>query len=211
MKMNNNIKFNEENAVDFELLRIEKLIEEREAYEKAFLSLEPQADELEYRISQYEQEIETKNFQRLRQDFEEVLSDPFDFEDRQNLLRDVMLIKEHLEYESSDNIIVDDFFASNDIYDFQIEAREEEEFIKQNGYDYDFKYEPEDYGDYVYDPYEEEMFWHLHYLRESQLERPKCSCAYMDYMPHDDGMCDYMDCYDYPEGPEENLNGIRFY
>ena len=211
MKMNNNIKFNEENAVDFELLRIEKLIEEREAYEKAFLSLEPQSDEFEYRISQYEREIETKNLQCLRQDFEEILSDPFDFEDRQNLLRDAMLIKEHLEYEASYDIIVEDFFASNDIYDFQIEVMEKEGFFEEPYDGHVYEYGSEDYSDYVYDPYEEEMFWHLHYLRESQLERPKCSCAYMDYMPHDDGMCDYMDCYDYPEGPEENLNGIRFY
>ena len=52
MNMKNN-NLNEDFAGDFELLRIEKLIEEREAYEKEFLSLEPSTAELDYQIFQW--------------------------------------------------------------------------------------------------------------------------------------------------------------
>lgn len=208
MNMKNN-NLNEDFAGDFELLRIEKLIEEREAYEKEFFSLEPSTAELDYQIFQYELELEDMETNLNSNDFEEDLSDPFELEDLHNLLRDMSLIREREEYEAIHFSTIEADLFSEDIFDFQIAAREES--LEQNGYDYDFKYEPEDYEDYVYDQYEEDMFWNLHYLRESQFEKPKCGCAYMDYMPNDDGFCDYLDCYDYPEGPEENLNGIKFY
>ena len=209
MNMNNN-NLNDDFAGDFELLRIEKLIEEREDYEKEFLSLEPSTAELDYQIFQYELELEDMETNLNSNDFEEDLSDPFELEDLHNLLRDMSLIREREEYEAIHFSTIEADLFREDIFDFQIAAREEES-LEQDGYDCDFEYEPEDYEDYVYDPYEEEMFWDLHYLRQSQFEKPKCGCAYMDYMPHDDGLCDYLDCYDYPEGPEENLNGIKFY
>ena len=209
MNMKNN-NLNEDFAGDFELLRIEKLIEEREAYEKEFLSLEPSTAELDYQIFQYELELEDMETNLNSNDFEEDLSDPFELEDLHNLLRDMSLIREREEYEAIHFSTIEANLFREDIFDFQIAAREEES-LEQDGYDCDFEYEPEDYEDYVYDQYEEDMFWNLHYLRESQFEKPKCGCAYMDYMPNDDGFCDYLDCYDYPEGPEENLNGIKFY
>ena len=209
MNMKNN-NLNEDFAGDFELLRIEKLIEEREAYEKEFLSLEPSTAELDYQIFQYELELEDMETNLNSNDFEEDLSDPFELEDLHNLLRDMSLIREREEYEAIHFSTIEANLFREDIFDFQIAAREEES-LEQDGYDCDFAYEPEDYEDYVYDQYEEDMFWNLHYLRESQFEKPKCGCAYMDYMPNDDGFCDYLDCYDYPEGPEENLNGIKFY
>ena len=209
MNMKNN-NLNEDFAGDFELLRIEKLIEEREDYEKEFLSLEPSTAELDYQIFQYELELEDMETNLNSNDFEEDLSDPFELEDLHNLLRDMSLIREREEYEAIHFSTIEANLFREDIFDFQIAAREEES-LEQDGYDCDFAYEPEDYEDYVYDQYEEDMFWNLHYLRESQFEKPKCGCAYMDYMPNDDGFCDYLDCYDYPEGPEENLNGIKFY
>ena len=73
--------------------------------------------------------------------------------------------------------------------------------------DYDF-----DFEDYEDMQYEEELSWDLHYLRESQFEtQSQCGCPYDDYMPNDDGLCDYLDCYDYPEGPNENLSGIKYF
>ena len=208
MNMKNN-NLNEDFAGDFELLRIEKLIEEREDYEKEFLSLEPSTAELDYQIFQYELELEDMETNLNSNDFEEDLSDPFELEDLHNLLRDMSLIREREEYEAIHFSTIEADLFREDIFDFQIAAKEES--LEQDGYDCDFEYEPEDYEDYVYDQYEEDMFWNLHYLRESQFEKPKCGCAYMDYMPNDDGFCDYLDCYDYPEGPEENLNGIKFY
>ena len=53
MNMYNKFEANVENVVDIELLRIEKLIEERESYEAEFFSLEPPADNLDYAISHY--------------------------------------------------------------------------------------------------------------------------------------------------------------
>lgn len=210
MNMNNN-NLNEDFAIDIELLRIEKLIEEREAYEKEFLSLEPSTAEFDYRISQHCLELEKLETNYAMNDFEEDLSDSFEYGGLQNQLRDIILINEREEYEAIFFSTIDEELAINDIYECQIAAMEEEGFLELNGYDYDFEYGPEDYNDYIHDQYEEEMFWNLHYLRQSQFEKPKCSCAYMDYMPNDDGFCDYLDCYDYPEGPEENLNGIKFY
>ena len=209
MNMKNN-NLNEDFAGDFELLRIEKLIEERGAYEREFLSMEPYTAEFDYQIFQYELELEDMETNLNSNDFEEDLSDPFELEDLHNLLRDMSLIREREEYEAIHFSTIEANLFREDIFDFQIAAREEES-LEQDGYDCDFEYEPEDYEDYVYDQYEEDMFWNLHYLRESQFEKPKCGCAYMDYMPNDDGFCDYLDCYDYPEGPEENLNGIKFY
>ena len=217
MYMYNKLNLKEDFVVDMELLRIEKLIEQREAYEERFFSLEPNVDEFEHIISQYNQELENQENAPITEYFEDDLSNPFEFEDRQNQLRDEKLIKEREEYESSDFLVIDDYFASNDIYDFQIAKRQEEEFLEINEYDYDFEYEPEDYedygdyNDYEYYQYEEEMFWTLHYLKQSQFEAPKCNCVYMDYMPNDDGLCDYLDCYDYPEGPDENLSGIKYF
>ena len=208
MNMKNN-NLNEDFAGDFELLRIEKLIEERGAYEREFLSMEPYTAEFDYQIFQYELELEDMETNLNSNDFEEDLSDPFELEDLHNLLRDMSLIREREEYEAIHFSTIEADLFREDIFDFQIAAKEES--LEQDGYDCDCEYEPEDYEDYVYDQYEEDMFWNLHYLRESQFEKPKCGCAYMDYMPNDDGFCDYLDCYDYPEGPEENLNGIKFY
>ena len=208
MNMKNN-NLNEDFAGDFELLRIEKFIEEREAYEMEFLSMELSTAEFDYQIFQYELELEEMETNFNSNDFEEDLSDPFELEDLHNLLRDVNLIREREEYEAIHFSTIEEDLFGEDIFDFQIAAREES--LEQDVYDCDFAYEPEDYGDYVYDQYEEDMFWKLHYLRQAQLAPPECGCAYMDYMPNDDGFCDYLDCYDYPEGPEENLNGIKFY
>ena len=208
MNMNNN-NLSDDFAGDFELLRIEKLIEEREAYEREFLSMEPSTAEFNYQIFQYELELEEMETNFNSNDFEEDMSDPFELEDFHNLLRDVGLIREREEYEAVHFSTIEADLFEEGIFDFQIAAREES--LEHDGYDYDLAYEPEDYGDYVYDQYEEDIFWNLHYLRQSQFEKPECGCAYMDYMPHDDGLCDYLDCYDYPEGPQENLNGIKFY
>ena len=204
MNMNNNY-LNEDYVVDIELSRFEKLVEEREAYEEEFLSMEPPVDDIIHLIEEYCNQTEFDEVTFSFNDFEVDVVNPLEYDDRLIQLRDEKLIKEREEYESFD--IIPDDFAINDIYDCQISAMDEDELLVRNGFVCSY----EDYLDYENSQYEEEMFWNLHYLRESQFEKPKCSCAYMDYMPNDDGFCDYLDCYDYPEGPEENLNGIKFY
>jgi hypothetical protein len=208
MNRNNKLELKENNAVDIELLRIENLIEEIEDYEEEFFSMEPSNDDLDYIIKQYEQEIIKPELNYNFEEIDDILFDPFDSEDYLNQLHDEKLIRERELYEASEFLYIDDEFAFNDIFDFQITAREEEEFKERNGYDYSFKYEPEDC--FYDDEYEDEMYYHLKYLRESQFA-VQCECPYMDYMPNDDGICDFLDCYDYPEGPEENLCGIKYF
>lgn len=210
MNMYNKTQSNVDPVVDFELLRIEKLIEEREAYEEQFFKLEPPADEFEFAIKQYFQDIENLEVDYTLEDLEVDFINPFESEDALIQLRDEKLIEERQAYEEDFLSIADSSLVSNVLLDRQIASRMEEEFLELNEYDYDCRYEAEEFD--IEDwQYEENMFWELHYLREGQFEKPSCSCMDLDYMPHDDGLCDYMDCYDYPEGPEENLFGIKFY
>lgn len=202
--------------IDVESLRNKKLIEEREMYENDFISIEDimKSDELdyywglqyeEYLIGEFESELDFYN------DNLNGFIYPFEDEDFLIQLRDEKLIKERESYEKDYFKFVD--FPDKDIFDFQISAREGE-FIDVNEYDYDFEYAPEvysDFEDYEYYQYEEDMYWKLFYLKKSQFTTPECRCTDLDYMPHDDGLCDYMDCYDYPEGPNENLCGMKYY
>lgn len=119
------------------------------------------------------------------------------------LLRIEKLIEEREDYENDHFSIVDPEPVLNDIYECQIEEMDEDEFIEINEFDPDFEF----------DQFEDDMFYKLYYLKhERQIaSQESCSCAYMDYMPNDNGLCDNLDCYDYPEGPDENLCGIKFY
>lgn len=208
MKMNNYNNLTEDFAVDFELLRLEKLIEEREAYEEQFFSLKPPVDEFEHTISQHNYELQEYELNYAFPSLEEIPVNSFEIEDYLNQLRDEKLIEEREIYEENFLSILIDDSAIDEFYKFQMDTMGLEEFLNiDDFYDYDYKYEP----DYEYDQYEEDMFWEIEYLKRSQFESPKCGCAYLDYMPHDDGLCDYLDCYDYPEGPDENLNGIKYY
>lgn len=196
MDMYNEIKFNENYIVDVELLRMESLIENRLAYEEDFLSMAPPAD---YIICEYENQEYT-----LSQGLEDDLIDPFELEDYHNQLRDEILIQQREKYES---VFFNDYYAVNDLFEFQINARDEDLCLEEIEYDYTIEAE-----DYIFDQYEEDMFYHLLYLKQGQFEKPDtCSCPYSDYLPNDDGFCDYLDCYDYPEGPDENLAGVKFY
>ena len=52
MDMYNEFKLKEDYVVDIELLRFERLIEERDAYEEEFFSLEPPTDDFDYMIEE---------------------------------------------------------------------------------------------------------------------------------------------------------------
>lgn len=205
MNMYNENELNRDYVVDIELLRMEILIEQQENYEKEFLSIESPTDELDYQVLQYESLIENFEFNCPTDDFEEEFDYLFEQEDSLMNMRDEELIKEYGSEESFKFIGLE--FIDKDIFDHQIESFKEDSFLEENVPDYDF--DPEDYEDMQY---EEEMSWDLHYLRESQFEtQSRCGCPYDDYMPNDDGLCDYLDCYDYPEGPNENLSGIKYF
>ena len=205
MNMNNENELNVDYIVDIELSRMEILIAEQENYENEFLSTEPLDEELEYQIEQYESLIENYELNYPLDYFEVKFDYSFEKEDSLMNLRDELLIEEHERCESLESIDFD--FIDDDIFEYQIESMEEDKFLEENFQDFDF-----DPDDYEHIQYEEAMFWKLHYLRESQFEAPSsCGCPYDDYMPNDDGLCDYLDCYDYPEGPNENLSGIKYF
>lgn len=205
MNMYNENELNRNYVVDIELLRMEILIEQQENYEKEFLSIESPTDELDYHILQFESLIENYEINCPTDDFEDEFDYLFEQEDSLTNMRDEVLIKEYGNEESFEFIGLE--FIDEDIFDYQIESFEQDNFLEEIVPDYDF--DPEDYEDMQY---EEELSWELHYLRESQFEtQSQCGCPYDDYMPNDDGLCDYLDCYDYPEGPNENLSGIKYF
>ena len=73
--------------IDFEMLRIEKLIEEREAYENEFFSMEPSF------------EVENIELDIIQFNSEEELENPFEIDDFFDNLRDEQLIREREVYE----------------------------------------------------------------------------------------------------------------
>ena len=194
--------------IDMESLRNEMLIEERQNYENDFISISDimKSEELDYYTSpQFE-----VYFEKTPESEAPNLDDfdySFEFEDNLLQKRDEILIKEHEAYEKNNFEDIDLDLIVDDIFDYQIESFKEDSFLEEIVPDYDF-----DFEDYEDMQYEEEMSWDLHYLSESQFEtQSRCGCPYDDYMPNDDGLCDYLDCYDYPEGPNENLSGIKYF
>ena len=194
--------------IDMESLRNEMLIEERQNYENDFISIADimKSEELDYYTGpQFEVYFE-KTLESEAPNLDD-FDYSFEFEDRLIQQRDEILIKEHEAYEKNNFEDIDLDLIVDDIFDYQIESFKEDSFLEEIVPDYDF--DPEDYEDMQY---EEELSWDLHYLRESQFEtQSRCGCPYDDYMPNDDGLCDYLDCYDYPEGPNENLSGIKYF
>lgn len=203
MNMNNEFELDADKGVDIELSYFESLIEEREAYESEFLSMEPPTEEIDYIIISPQHEIDDQ-IAVYFDDSDEDFFNPFENEDRLMQLRDEKLIEEQEEYEANYPAFDDFDLIENDI--IIIEPLGCDELLEEEDFD-DCKCE---FEDYEYDEYEEEMFYHLLYLKESQFSSLNCGCVYLDYMPNDD-ICDYLDCYDYPEGPDENLDGIKYY
>ena len=215
---------------DIESLRNEKLIEERQNYENDFISIEDiiKSEELDYytdpQFKEYfEETIESDvlNYMDNMDDFEETIEskflnymdnmDDFDYsfelEDRLMQKRDENLFECYKQYEVNYFKNLDFDSIVDNIFDYQINSFELDNFLEDDAFDYDDC----EYDDFDYYEYEEEMFYHLLYLKKSQFELPSCSCPSMDYMPNDNGFCDYLDCFDYPEGPDENLCGVNYF
>ena len=197
MNMYNENELNMDYEVDVELLRMEILIEERENYENEFFSTEHVDEEFEYQILQYESQIENNEHNY-----------PMDDELEYRILQYESLI-ENYEINCPTDEEFDYLFEQEDsLMDMRDELliKEHERGESFESITFDFNLD-----DYDHMQYEENMFWKLHYLRKSQFNVSSCGCPYNDYMPNDDGLCDYLDCYDYPEGPNENLSGIKLY
>ena len=162
--------------VDIEILRIEKLIEEREAYENAFFSMEYKDEEFEFRISQFEEIYQDFIVEPVEYEYE--LYEPF--EDYFEKMRDEKLIKERIAYEI-------DYFKNLDYNIIEIDV----ESIN----------EPYDEPDYDIEPYFD-MYYEEYFdprpVEEPTSRKPRCCCWDLDYMPNDD--YDDTCCYYYPDG-----------
>lgn len=176
--------------IDIEMLRNEKLIEQREEYENAFFAMEPNMDELNLTGIQFPYEIIPEEF-----DFEDELNEPLDY-DYLDRIRDEKLIEERQIYEINYFRNFNIEIIEKDLLDHIIESYEEPDYFEFDYECYDEVYFEDDF-DYCYGGYYVE-----------QPKRPSCGDD-LDYMPHDN-LFDYMDCYDYPESPNENLGGIIF-
>lgn len=160
------------------MLRIEKLIEEREAYENEFFSIEQKDTEFDFIISQYEdyQEIIVELY-----DYEEELIEPY--EDYFEKLRDEKLIKQRIAYEieyskNLDYKIIE--MNSDSLPEILDEPYDEPDY----DFEPDFDICPNDFFDYC--P-----------VIEPIIKKPSCYWEDMDYMPQEDY---YADCYYYPDG-----------
>ena len=142
--------------IDFEMLRIEKLIEEREAYENEFFSMEPSF------------EVENIELDIIQFNSEEELENPFEIDDFFDNLRDEQLIREREVYEIQFFKNQNFEMIENDFLDKIIESYNEPEIPEP-----DFDWEYDDFSDPC--PIEEPVFRKLR----------SCWCD-VDYMPHDD-------------------------
>jgi hypothetical protein len=160
--------------LDIEMLRIEKLIVEREAYENAFFSMEPNDIEFELTIPQFDdcQEFIVEPF-----NYEDELIEPF--EDYLEKLREEKLISERIAYEME--------------YSKKLNYK----IIEGNSESLTEPYSKPDYHLLpYYDMYPDDFFDHCP-VEEPTFRKPSCNWGDMDYMPNDDS---YEDCYYYPDG-----------
>lgn len=111
-------------------------------------------------------------------------------------IRDAILIEERLVYENNFfRGIFEDIEKSNQL-DFQIEDYEPEFIYEEEYFDYDFA---------DYDPFDDYYF----------EEFDRNDVAFVDdgfqTFPSNDDSFDRFEEYDYPDGPDENLNGVRYF
>ena len=171
---------------DMEDLRNQQLIEEQEEYENSFISIEEiiKSDEMDFQIAEY------RDFEEKFESEEYCMDLDFDFENYMDELRDEQMIEERLAYESSLYLEVEDYYADYDPLDAQIEAFE---YYEEVGYDfvhYDFELEED-------------------YIEEINMDAAYCGNAIFGYVVEDDEFDSFGE-YDYPEGPSENIGGLRY-
>ena len=122
-------------------------------------------------------------------------------------IRDEKLIEEQLVYEENlFSTFLLDMEKSNEIEDIishQIDNFEKNFYPDPESYFEDlFEYE---YEDEFYDCEDE-----FYYVYVDSMELAYSGCGFQTYIPNDDPF-DNIDGCDYPEGPNENLEGINYY
>ena len=175
---------------DMENLRNQQLIEERMEYENEFISIPDiiKSDEFDYL------------------DFEEYCEDinmnDFEFEDYLNQIRDEQLIEEKEAEIEAYNFEIDDYYAEYNPLGAQIESLNDicphSDFLDFGTYEeYVKEYESMCEYDYFEDDYVEEI----------NMDAAYCGNQLYGYVVDEK---DIIAGYDYPEGPNENIEGFRY-
>lgn len=194
---------------DKEILRNQQLIEERIEYENDFIFIEGiiKSEELDYyttpQFEEYYCEVELFEYEEVSiTNFD----GEFEFEDYLEQLRDEQLIAARLNYEMEFFSQIPDDAFDDELISAQIKSFEDDYAPDYDYFEDNFTPDYDCFEDYqYYNPYED------HYIEEHNvMESAYCGGNYMDYIPNDD-VFDRIDGCDYPEGPEENLNGIKFF
>lgn len=177
---------------DFENIRNEQLIEEREVYENSFFDIRDiqKSEELNYTIEQYEIFSEENSF-FFEDDFACEFDMEFDVEDYFLQLRDEQLIEMQEAYEELELSNIPEEAFQKDSLDILIES-----------------YEHPSYDDYEFEYYEDSEIY-LDYEERDYMQSAYSCNGFMDYVPNE-GPFDRLDGCDYPEGPDENLGGFKF-
>lgn len=172
---------------DRDVLRNQQMIEERIEYENDFIHEEGiiKSEQLDYYTHpQYEEYYDAEyHFEHEYSENQELDID-FDFEDYCNQIRDEQLIEMYEAQIEAYYLEIDEPISEYDSLDAAIE-------------DYNRPVEPDfDYFDSYDDCYFEEI----------PMDAAYCAGELIGYVRDESNICDY----DYPEGPDENLSGLRF-
>lgn len=171
---------------DIEELRNEKLIEEREIYENEFIRVEDimKSDEIDYYTCPKFEEYFLEDF--VYDDIVEEFDLEFDFEDYLENLRIEQLIEEREAYEMQ-YFSIQKETPQSDLLDLLIESYER--------YDYcpDYNYVDDCFHDY--------------YFEEYNMDAAYCGGRLYGYIVDDNESFEELD---YPEGPDENIDGFRY-
>lgn len=159
-------------------LRNEELINEREAYEDIFFSMEDilKSEEWDFTIFQY------------------LMQHDFLFEDECIRLHDKSLIEEMQSCQTDYPSMSEDEIIEKDTLDLIIESSENS-FPECRDYDF--------YG-------LREDFYEWGYFEKYDMDAAYYGHDLLGYVVSDDHF-DSLDGCDYPEGPDENINGLRYH
>ena len=170
---------------DREVLRDQQLIEERIEYENDFIDIDEiiKSGELDvYTTPQFEEYYDYE-YSFDAEYVETELDLEFDFEDYCDRIHDEQLI-EMYEAQIKDYLEIDENISE---YDPLEAAIEDLELPSEPDYEYF-----DEFDDY--------------YVEEIPMDAAYCGGQLIGYVVGETNFCDY----DYPEGPDENLQGFRF-
>lgn len=185
--------------IDFDELRNEQLIMEREDYENMFFASEDILKSQEFDIQIFNYEYYNGDLENL--DFDYSFADyDLKYEDCISKQEET-LIKERESYEQDYFVVFDEMFKP-DTLDMIIEHSFEyfeESLLDDYWDDFDFEY---------YDDWDCNIFDSYYFIDHNRLQADYSANGLQGYIVNED-IFDRLDGCDYPEGPDENLDGFK--